>query len=62
MAIVRVFEHAALPVVAVGRRIGDIVVVVVRAGLPSTSRHALVSELLTPDEASSLAGCDEGTG
>lgn len=52
MAIVRVFEYSQLSVEAVGKRApDDVVVVVLRAGLPAPRQDVLVHELLTIEEA-----------
>lgn len=54
--VVRVFDVFALPVVAVGKRGGDVVVVVLRQGLCCACRRRLVRQLLTREE---LAACDD---
>ncbi len=53
---VRVFEHDALPVEAVGKRDGDVVVVVFRPPIPAPRRAELLDELLAPDELEVLHG------
>lgn len=54
--VVRVFDVFALPVVAVGKRSGDIVVVILQQGLCSRCRRRLVKQLLTAEE---LAVCND---